>query len=426
MITEQSKAGRNFKMKAATGVLVVSLSLLLLALHPNGALAQAPVTVSTEPATNVSSDSATLNGNLTSLGDYDWALVSFEWGGNATYDNETTPGNVTLPGPFNYNLSGLLPGTTYHFRAKAVGNGTTTVTGDDMTFTALALPSVITESANYITSDAATLNGNLTSLGDYSWALVSFEWGGDATYGNETTPGNVTSPGPFSYNISGLLPDTTYHFRAKAVSNGTATAYGDDMVLTTATVLVLQGWAWCSSCNDVVAASFQGYTTMVERSNAANSYSMHAIGNLTLTGSCNETIELDMYGSRVRSLFYLRQEVTGKSVGLEGTWIPNNIGNETYVGMTGQVFLPNPQGEALKTARICFVVLRTPDVEVPITDTGTFSEDLDSMLTRFVKFVDKTLDNLIGTGFSGILSNILAKIATMLVHIRALGLPYMP
>jgi hypothetical protein len=94
--------------------------------------------------------------------------------------------------------------------------------------------------------------------------------------------------------------------------------------------------------------------------------------------------------------------------------------------MTGRVFLPNPQGEALKTARICFVVLRTPDVEVPITDTGTFSEDLDSMLTRFVKFVDKTLDNLIGTGFSGILSNILAKIATMLVHIRALGLPYMP
>jgi hypothetical protein len=94
--------------------------------------------------------------------------------------------------------------------------------------------------------------------------------------------------------------------------------------------------------------------------------------------------------------------------------------------MAGTVALPNPEGEALKTARVCFAVLRTPDVEVPITEPGSFVQDVDSILTRFVKFFDRVLDGLIGTGFSEILSNILNKIAVLLAHLRALGIPYIP
>jgi hypothetical protein len=205
---------------------------------------------------------------------------------------------------------------------------------------------------------------------------------------------------------------------------GDGTSYGNDTAFTTAESLNLQGWGWCTNKNQVVTVTFSGYTWMVARTGVSDSYSMHALGNLTLPSPYDETIPLDMYGSRVRSLFYLRQEVTGKSATFEGTWIDNASGNESYIGMAGTVALPNPEGEAFKTARICFAVLRTPDVEVPITEPGSFVQDLESMLTRFVKFIDMLLDSLTGTGFSQILSNILTKIAVLLAHLMTLGTPY--
>ncbi len=180
----------------------------------------------------MTTDSATLNGNLDSLGTAPWVLVSFEWGLTTSYGSETTPGNFTATGPFTDNLSGLSPGTTYHFRAKAVGDGTTY--GQDGNFTTSTTPpSVTTNAATNVTIDSATLNGNLDSLGTAPWVLVSFEWGLTTSYGSETTPGNFTATGPFTDNLSGLSPGTTYHFRAKAVGDGTT--YGQDGNFTTST-----------------------------------------------------------------------------------------------------------------------------------------------------------------------------------------------
>jgi hypothetical protein len=280
---------------------------------------------------------------------------------------------------------------------------------------------VDTDPAGNVTSTSATLNGNLTSLGDALAVSVFFEWGLDTSYGNETTPGNMTAPGPFSADLSSLNPGITYHFRAKAVGDGTS--YGDDMTFTTIAVLHLEGWGWCTDYNTVVPVTFDGYVTMLERTGAAGSYSMHTVGNLTLPAPYGETIPLDMYGSRVRSLFYLRQEVTGLSVSFEGTWLS---GNETYVAMAGVISLPNPSGTSLKTAKICSVFLRTPGGQVPLTEPGTFVDDLESMLSRFVKFIDSIVSALIGTGFSGILSSVLAKLAVLAANIRGLGIPYVP
>jgi hypothetical protein len=284
-------------------------------------------------------------------------------------------------------------------------------------------PTVDTYPAGNVTSDSATLNGNLTNLGNYSWADVSFQWGETALYGNQTAPpGNLTLPGTFSASIGNLSPSTTYHFSAVAVGNSSAApAYGADMTFTTALAFNLEGWGWCTNHNTVVPVTFNGYSTMVERIASPNSYSMHAIGNLTLPAPYNEIIPLDMYGSRTRSLFYLRQEVTGKSASFDGTWL---VGNGTYIGMAGAIALPNPGGTSLTTARICFVYLRTPNVQVPITDPGNFVNDIDAMVSRFVKAVDSVVDSLIGSGFAGILSSILAKTAVLLAHIRALGIPY--
>ena len=83
-------------------------------------------------------------------------------------------------------MTSLTPGTTYYYRAKATGNGTTF--GLEKSFTTLTTPpSVTTDIASTITAASARLNGNLTDRGTASSVTVSFEWGLTTSYGNVTT-----------------------------------------------------------------------------------------------------------------------------------------------------------------------------------------------------------------------------------------------
>ena len=90
-------------------------------------------TITTIGAANVTSNSATLNGSLDGLGTASSVEFSFEWGLHTTYGNETTPQTMDVTGYFSGNLTSLASNTTYHFRAKAVGDGI--AYGDDVTFT---------------------------------------------------------------------------------------------------------------------------------------------------------------------------------------------------------------------------------------------------------------------------------------------------
>jgi len=421
-------------MKHGYWIAIIVLLLVNTLLFKGIALAQG-LEVTTYAATDFTFESASLNGNVTSPGNasvtvwFQYATDAFYTGSGGNY-SDITPTQVSTGGTFTSSVSGLSGNTTYHFAAMA-SDGNTTVSGNDTTFTTAQSPEVATNAATDVTSDSATLNGNLTGLGNASSVNVSFQYATDAfyigngTYDNSTAPQPMSAAGPFTASVSGLSGNTTYHFNAVA-SFGNTTVSGNDTTFTTDTSVDLQGWGWCTNYSQVVAITFDGYTTMVARDNAPNTYSMHTVGNLTLPAPYNETISLDMYGNRARLVFYLRQEVTGKSVNFEGTWIVSATGNETYIGMTGWVALPNPEGDALKAARICFVVLRTPNVDVPLTDTGSFTQDLDSMLSRFVKFADKTLDSLTGSGLAGILSSILQRIAVVLAHLRTMGIPYIP
>jgi hypothetical protein len=190
--------------------------------------------VTTAAATNVATTSATLDGNLTGLGTADNVTVSFEWGTGTSYGSATTVEAKTAAGTFSANLTGLTASTTYHFRAKAVGDGTTF--GDDVTFTTATIaPSVTTAAATNVATTSATLDGNLTGLGTADNVTVSFEWGTTTSYGYETTAQSVSAVGGFSANLTGLTANTTYHFRAKAVGHGSA-VYGEATTFTTASL----------------------------------------------------------------------------------------------------------------------------------------------------------------------------------------------
>jgi plastocyanin len=195
-----------------------------------------PVVV-TNPASKVAAFSATLNGTVNPRGAT--TMVSFQYGLTTAYGS-TTPmqtqnGNTVRP--VSANIAGLLANRTYHFRIVAHNNGGTSFGVDRIftTLTASGAPVVTTNPATLIASSSATLNGSLNPHG--LTTTVSFQYGTTTAYGS-TTPMQTKTGNTYldiAANISGLSPNTLYHFRIVA-TNSAGTRFGGDRTFRTLTV----------------------------------------------------------------------------------------------------------------------------------------------------------------------------------------------
>jgi hypothetical protein len=380
-----------------------------------------PLTITNVSSGNITQTTATITWNTDLLAN-----------STVNYGGTIPPGNTTSDSAFvtNHvvNLTGLSPATLYYYEVistNEAGNETLVDNngGSYYTFTTMMLAPIISGvSASNITDTTATITWTTDQQTD---SMVS--------YGNSTALGSTVyiyeSSTSHVVNLTGLASATLYYYEVSSenseetvtVSPGNGTYY----TFTTAIYLDLEGWGWCTSYGDVAIATLVGYVTQVERGNGSESFSEHAVGNLTLQvgNATPEIVPVDLYGSRVRSLFYLRQEVTGESSTFTGTWI---TGNDTqfYILTSGLLALPNPEGQSFKTARVYYVVLRTPGGDVPEKPTGSFVANWDNFIAWSTKYWDRTITALVGTGAGHILAQILAKIMTLIADIRALGTPY--
>ncbi len=91
--------------------------------------------VITNQATEITDSTVTLNGELESLGEGEYAAVYWEWGASEVFDKETSPQVMTSPGTFSFHLSGLKPATEYFFRANAANINR--AFGETLTFTTI-------------------------------------------------------------------------------------------------------------------------------------------------------------------------------------------------------------------------------------------------------------------------------------------------
>ncbi len=190
----------------------------------------APPTAVTNDATAINLTGGTLNGTVNPNGAV--TAVTFEYGLTTSYGSTVTAVPPSLTGntdqPVSAVVSGLPQNTLIHYRVVAVNSGGPT-NGNDMTFTTGGPPTVVTNPATNITTTSAQLNGTVTA--NNVATTVTFEWGLNTSYGNVVPAVPITvngiTPTAVMANISGLVNNTTYHFRCVGVNAG-GPAYGAD------------------------------------------------------------------------------------------------------------------------------------------------------------------------------------------------------
>jgi phosphodiesterase/alkaline phosphatase D-like protein len=150
----------------------------------------------------------------------------------------TSGGAGTSPVPAADTITGLAPNTVYHFRIIAA-SGAGTTGGRDIAFETKTAcvprsrPTVVTGAAMGVASTGATLRGRVNPHGCAT--TYRFEYGTTTAYRSVTPargPVSSTSPVPVAAAITGLAPNTVYHFRIVARSAG-GTTVGRDLVFKT-------------------------------------------------------------------------------------------------------------------------------------------------------------------------------------------------
>jgi hypothetical protein len=191
--------------------------------------------VTTAPVTNITTNSATTGGDVTSDGGIavtQRGVCYSIYPGPDINDPRTSDGSGT--GPFVSNLDGLTFNTTYYVRAYAT-NAVGTAYGNELSFTTLnaTLPEVTTDSVTYITQTTANSGGNvIADGGDFVYARgVCWDTSPDPTV-NDAHTLDGGGLGSFESYLSGLTPDTLYYVRAYA-SNNVGTSYGNELTFTT-------------------------------------------------------------------------------------------------------------------------------------------------------------------------------------------------
>lgn len=223
----------------ATAALAGALPTLTSAAEPSPPPA-APV-VSTSVTSNVNDSSATLYGFVNPNGQE--TTYAFQYGTSTSYGKQTTltsAGNGTTSVKVSQPVTGLSASTTYHYRIIATSSAGT-VQGEDMTFTTSAVPaqpapSVSTSSVSGVTYSSVTLSGYVNPHGQAT--TYAFQYGTTAGYGSQTplsAAGSGNSSTKVSQGVTGLAPDTLYHYRIIA-SSANGKTLGNDRTFTTAKV----------------------------------------------------------------------------------------------------------------------------------------------------------------------------------------------
>lgn len=198
-------------------------------------------TVVTGTATNITTNSATLNGSTAGAASSSFSNVGFYYG--TTPDCSTQSGNAVVSGSsFSIQLSGLTPDTEYFFKAYGDDNRGRQ-TGEIKSFRTAKESSssgitMITSPATNVEVYSATMNGALNVGGNAKVKEYGFFYGTSSnptlrvvekSYNSPTTISSVT----YSSNLTNLNQNTRYYFQAYALDGNNNIIRGSEQTFTT-------------------------------------------------------------------------------------------------------------------------------------------------------------------------------------------------
>lgn len=193
-------------------------------------------TVNTSEVTTSASTTATVGGTVTSDGGAYINERGIFW--SATQNPESHGSKVEIgngTGSFSISISDLIPNTTYFVKAYAI-NSKGTSFGNQVDFTTaqiLKTPTVTTKEITAITTNSATVGGNVESDGNSIVTERGVFWGTTPTPqtdGEKLQIGSGT--GAFSSTLTNLSSDKTYYTVAYA-TNSIGSGYGSPQSFTT-------------------------------------------------------------------------------------------------------------------------------------------------------------------------------------------------
>ena len=379
-------------------------------------------TVTTTIASNITDGSAVSGGNVTDSGGLTITARGICWdtATNPTISNSHTTDGTGF-GSFTSNITGLLQNTTYHVRAYAT-NAIGTAYGNDITFTTMAsLPTVTTTAVSNITDSSGVSGGNVVDNGGASVTARGICWD---TATNPTISDNHTTDsngnGTFTSNITGLLPNTTYHVRAYA-TNIAGTAYGAEMTFTTMASLPTITTTIASNITDSSAVcggnvTSNGGAAIIARGvcwdtshnpTTSNSHTNDSTGVGTfisnITGLLpNTTYHVRAYATNTAGTAYGAEMTftTMASLPIVTTTTVSNISNTDAIS-GGNVI--SDGGSAIIARGVCWGTSHNPTIiDNHTTDsngTGNFTSNISGLATNTTYYVRAYATNTAGTSY---------------------------
>lgn len=131
------------------------------------------------------------------------------------------------------NSASGLTGTIPDSASDGTSNSGNLTYGSNSGMTITGKSIMDSNSATSVGATSVLMNSDVMDLGTWAAAYGSFEYGLDTDYGYFTSETAITTNTTNAVTLTGLTPNTTYHYRA-VLRNGVVYSYGEDIDFTTA------------------------------------------------------------------------------------------------------------------------------------------------------------------------------------------------